>query len=62
MKDNIKIYYRKDGRYEKRYHYGYNENGISNYKSAYGSSEIEVIEIYNKIIDNLILKKDLLIY
>lgn len=57
-----KIYSRKDGRFEIRYHYGYKDNGTSNYKSVYGSSEKEVIANYNQVMDELIGKNDLLIY
>ncbi len=56
-----KIYSRKDGRFEIRYHYGYKDNGTSNYKSVYGSSEKEVLDNYHQVIDNLIGKNDLLI-
>lgn len=57
-----KIYSRKDGRFEIRYHYGYKDDGTSNYKSVYGSSEKEVIDNYNQVMDDLISKNDLLIY
>lgn len=57
-----KIYSRKDGRFEIRYHYGYKDDGTSNYKSVYGSSEKEVIDNYHQVINDLIGKNDLLIY
>ena len=38
-----KIYSRKDGRFEIRYHYGYKDDGTSNYKSVYGNSETWVM-------------------
>lgn len=57
-----KIYSRKDGRFEIRYHYGYKDDGSSNYKSVYGSSEKEVIDNYHQVMDDLIGKNDLLIY
>lgn len=63
MREEIdKIYSRKDGRFEIRYHYGYKDDGTSNYKSVYGNSEKEVVSNYHKTIDNLISKNDLLIY
>lgn len=63
MKENFEnIYLRKDGRYEIRYHYGYKEDGTSNYKSVYGSNENEVIDNYKKKIKELMIKKDLLIF
>lgn len=63
MKENFEnIYLRKDGRYEIRYHYGYKEDGTSNYKSVYGSNEKEVIDNYKKKIKELMIKKDLLIF
>lgn len=63
MKERIKkIYFRKDGRYEIRYHYGYKYDGTPNYKSVYGKSEKEVIGNYHQILDDLINKNDLFIY
>ncbi len=63
MREDIEnIYSRKDGRFEIRYHYGYKEDGTSNYKSVYGSSEKEVIENYNQKIERLISENDLLIF
>lgn len=63
MKDEIlNIYSRKDGRYEIRYHYGYKEDGTSNYKSVYGSSEEEVKENYIKKQEELFNNNDLLIF
>ncbi len=61
-KELEKIYFRKDGRFEIRYHYGYKEDGSSNYKSVYGSSKKEVINAYRKLMNNYIIKNDLLIY
>lgn len=60
--DNYKIYYRKDGRDEIRYFYGYREDGTANYKSVYGSDETEVVQNYKNKINELIEKRDLLIY
>ncbi len=57
-----KIYSRKDGRFEIRYHYGYKDDGTSNYKSVYGSTKKEVIKNYHLVINDLISKNDLLIY
>ena len=63
MKEEVeKIYSRKDGRFEIRYHYGYKDDGTSNYKSVYGSSEKEVVNAYHQVINSLIEKNDLLIY
>ncbi len=63
MKERIKkIYFRKDGRYEIRYHYGYKYDGTPNYKSVYGKSEKEVIGNYHQVLDDLINKNDLFIY
>jgi integrase len=62
MKGNFKIYFKKDGSFELRYHYGYNENGRPNYKSIYGKSRKEVLDKYNKVINDLIKDNDLLIY
>jgi len=63
MKEDIdKIYSRKDGRFEIRYHYGYKDDGTSNYKSVYGNSENEVVNNYHKVINDLISRNDLLIY
>lgn len=63
MKEEIdNIYSRKDGRYEIRYHYGYKDDGTSNYRSVYGSSEREVIENYNKKMKRLLEENDLLIF
>lgn len=63
MQEGIeKIYSRKDGRYEIRYHYGYKEDGTSNYKSVYGNSEKEVIDNFHQVMDDLVSKNDLLIY
>lgn len=63
MKENIEnIYSRKDGRFEIRYHYGYKDDGSSNYRSVYGSSEEEVVNNYNKKMDELFNNKDLLIF
>lgn len=63
MKENIEnIYCRKDGRFEIRYHYGYKDDGISNYRSVYGNSKEEVIDNYHEMIDKLIDNNDLLIY
>ncbi len=63
MKENFEnIYVRKDGKYEIRYHYGYKEDGTSNYKSVYGSDEKEVIYNYKNKMKDLMLKKDLLIF
>lgn len=62
MKDEEKIYKRKDGRFEIRYHYGYKEDGTSNYRCVYGKSEKEVKNAYHKLIDSYIIKNDLLIY
>ncbi len=63
MKEKIeRIYFRKDGRFEIRYHYGYKDDGNSNYKSVYGNSEKEVIDNYHQLMKDLIVKNDLLIY
>lgn len=63
MKEEIEnIYLRKDGRYEIRYHYGYKEDGTSNYKSVYGSSEDEAVENYKRKMEELFNKNDLLIF
>lgn len=63
MREDIEnIYSRKDGRFEIRYHYGYKEDGTSNYRSVYGSSEEEVIENYKIKMDKLVSDNDLLIY
>ena len=63
MKEEIlNIYSRKDGRYEVRYHYGYKEDGTSNYRSVYGSSEEEVVENYKIKMEELFQKNDLLIF
>lgn len=63
MREDIdKIYSRKDGRFEIRYHYGYKDDGTSNYGSVYGNNENEVVINYHKTIDDLIRKNDLLIY
>lgn len=62
MKGNFKIYFKKGGSFELRYHYGYNENGRPNYKSIYGKSRKEVLDKYNKVINDLIKDNDLLIY
>ncbi len=63
MREDIEnIYSRKDGRFEIRYHYGYKDDGTSNYKSVYGSSEEEVVENYKKKIEELFQKNDLLIF
>lgn len=63
MKDEIQnIYLRKDGRYEIRYHYGYKEDGSSNYRSVYGSSEEEALKNYKLKMNELINNNDLLIY
>lgn len=63
MREEVKnIYLRKDGRYEIRYHYGYKEDGIANYKSVYGNDETEVVQNYRDKINELIEKRDLLIY
>ena len=60
--ENGKIYFRKDGKFEIRYHYGYKENDIPNYRSVYGKSKKEVIDNYRNVIDDLLGKNDLLIY
>ena len=57
-----KIYVRKGGKYEIRYHYGYKDDGRPNYKSVYGGSEREVVDNYNQVINDLMEKSDLLIY
>ena len=57
-----KIYTREDGRFEIRYHYGYKDDGTSNYKSVYGSNEKEVLSAYNKLMNDLKCKNYLLIY
>lgn len=57
-----KIYLRQDGRFEIRFHYGYKDDGTSNYKSVYGNSIEEVDNNYTMKINDLIIKKDLLIY
>lgn len=63
MKEEIEsVYLRKDGRYEIRYHYGYKEDGTSNYRSVYGSSEEEVIKNYKLKMEELFSKNDLLIF
>lgn len=63
MKEDIEnIYSRKDGRFEIRYHYGYKEDGTSNYRSVYGSSEEEVVENYKAKIEELFKNNDLLIF
>lgn len=63
MKEELeKIYTRKDGRFEIRYHYGYKDDGTANYKSVYGNSEKEVINNYRKLMNDYIIKNDLLIY
>ena len=56
------IYLRKDGRYEIRYHYGYKEDGTSNYRSVYGSSKDEVIENYKRKMEDLFNNGNLLIF
>lgn len=56
------IYLRKDGRFEIRYHYGYKDDGVSNYRSIYGSSEEEVIVNYKRKMEELFEKRDLLIF
>lgn len=56
------IIIRKDGRYEIRYHYGYNSNDSSNYRSVYGRCNEEVLNNYSKKIKELTNNKDLLIY
>ena len=46
MKEDIEnIYSRKDGRFEIRFHYGYRDDGTSNYKSVY--------ENYKKIVQKM---------
>lgn len=63
MKEDIEnIYSRKDGRFEIRFHYGYRDDGTSNYKSVYGSSEEEVVENYKNKIEELFQNNDLLIF
>lgn len=63
MKEEVKkVYLKKDGRFEIRYHYGYKDDGTSNYRSIYGHSEIEVIKNYKRKIDELFNNKDLLIF
>lgn len=63
MKEDIEnIYSRKDGRFEIRYHYGYRDDGTSNYRSVYGSSEKEVVENYKKKMEELFNNNDLLIF
>lgn len=63
MKEGFeKIYTREDGRFEIRYHYGYKDDGTSNYKSVYGSNEKEVLSAYHKLMNDLTCKNDLLIY
>lgn len=60
MKGNI--YLRKDGRFEMRYHYGYRDDGSSNYKSIYGMTEKEVKKKYKEIVAKLLKQHDLLIF
>lgn len=63
MKDKVeKIYFRKDGRVEIRYHYGYKDDGTANYKSVYGNSKKEVFFKYKKKIEEYQNNNDLLIY
>ncbi len=60
--DNVKVYIRKDKRFEIKYYYGSLEKGEAKYKSIYGKSKDDVIAKYKSIIKKYKENKDLLIY